>query len=114
MATSIYLGMPPPKIKEWIIADAERKYQEMLKTPLHFTAEQDGSSVSLVCYDQLANDYRGEFIDSWCEFEYSMTGKDNDWSDYTTEQVVDLDEGETVYFRAKQGDVDGNPNLDGF
>jgi hypothetical protein len=56
----------------------------MTKVPLHFTANEDGSSVSLVCfgYDE-SNDYTGGFVDSQCEFEYSMTGENN-WSDYTT------------------------------
>ena len=81
MSTSIYLGMPPPKIKEWI----EKNYKpaepevDMTTVPLHFTANEDGSSVSLVCYD----DVDTYFCDSWCEFEYSMTGKDDDWSGYT-------------------------------
>ena len=81
MATSIYLGNPLLKIKEWIMNNYK---PDMTKVPLHFTAEQDGSSVSLVCYNYRANGYEGEFVDSWCEFEYSMTGKD-DWSEYTIE-----------------------------
>jgi hypothetical protein len=89
----------------------------MLKTPLHFTANEDNSSVSLVCYD----DYdMGDFIDSWCELQYSMTGKDDDWKDYPKEAnsdklKINLDdcENKTVYFKAKQGNVDENPNLSG-
>ena len=81
----------------------------MLKVPLHFTTEQDGSTVSLVCYDI----YNAcDVYDSWCEFEYSMTGKD-DWNTYDIGSVVPLNKGETVYFRAKQGNVGGNPNLNG-
>jgi hypothetical protein len=115
MATNIYLGLPPPNVVKWIKDEAERKYQEMLKTPLHFTANEDNSSVSLVCYGyDESNDWNGGFIDSWCEFEYSMTGKNDEWSDYTTEQVIELNKDETVYFRAKQGNVEGNPNLNGF
>jgi hypothetical protein len=48
MATNIFLGMPPPKIKEWIINNYK---PDMTKVPLHFTANEDGSSVSLVCFD---------------------------------------------------------------
>ena len=43
--------MPPPKIKEWIEKNYKPAEPDMLKTPLHFTANEDGSSVSLVCYD---------------------------------------------------------------
>ena len=43
----------------------------MTKVPLHFTANEDNSSVSLVCYD----DYDTcDFIDSWCKLDYSMDG----------------------------------------
>ena len=112
MATSIYLGMPPETIKNWIIAEAERKQQEMLKTPLHFTANEDNSSVSLAYWDDLQCIYIDSW--SWYEFEYSMTGEDDDWFDYTIGQVIELNKDETVYFRAKRGDVDGNPNLNGF
>ena len=118
MSSNIFLGYPPENIKNWIIADAERKYQEQLATPLHFTAEQDKSSVSLVCSNW------EDIIDSWCELEYSRTGKDNDWHPYidpnsedeTLHQggVIYLNKGETVYLRAKQGNVKENPNLDGF
>ena len=50
MATNIYLGYPPENIKQWIIADAERKYQELLQTPLTFTAKED-SSVAFGCWN---------------------------------------------------------------
>jgi hypothetical protein len=46
MATSIYLGMPPPRIKEWI----EKNYKPenpMLKVPLTFTAEEANATFSL-------------------------------------------------------------------
>jgi hypothetical protein len=88
----------------------------MTKVPLHFTAEQDGSTVSLLCkgFDE-SNNWSGGLLDSPCEFQYSMTGKDNDWFDYTTTgQIINLNKGETVYFRATLGDVEGNSNLNGF
>jgi hypothetical protein len=47
MATSIYLGMPPPKIIEWIEKNYVKPEVDMTKVPLHFTANEDGSSVSL-------------------------------------------------------------------
>ena len=111
MATNIFLGMPPPKIKEWIEKNYKPAEPEnpMLKVPLHFTANRDNSSVKLICYD----DAESEFIDSYCEFQYSMTGKDDDWKTYETGSVIPLNKDETVYFRAKQGKVDGNPNLNG-
>jgi hypothetical protein len=91
----------------------------MLKVPLHFTANEDNSSVSLVCYD----DYdECDFIDSWCKFDYSMDGTtwntyiNPDSSDETLHRgkVINLNKGQTVYFKATLGDVDGNPNLNGF
>ena len=111
MSTSIFLGYPPENIKNWIINNYKPAEPDMLATPLHFTANEDNSSVSLICYDEI-DTY--DICDSWCELEYSMTGKDSDWSDYTTGQVINLNKGKTVYFRAKQGNVEGNPNLNGF
>ena len=88
----------------------------MLKVPLHFTTEQDGSSVRFVCYDE----FEGEYIDTWCEFQYSIDNMKS-WNDYpkngnSEESEIKLDkcENKTVYFRAKQGNVEGNPNLNGF
>ena len=107
--------MPPPKIKEWI----EKNYKpevDMTKVPLHFTANEDGSSIKLVCYDIMEEG----FIDSWCELEYSTDGMKS-WKDYpkevnSEEAEIKLDscENKTVYFRAKRGNVEGNPNLNGF
>ena len=89
----------------------------MTKVPLHFTANEDNSSVSLVCYDTTFDTI---LINSWCEFEYS-TDNMKSWKDYpkngnSEEAEIKLDdcENKTVYFRAKQGNVDGNPNLNGF
>ena len=82
----------------------------MLKVPLHFTANEDSSTVSLDCYDEIDE----MKYDSWCEFKYSMTGKDDDWSDYIAGQVINLNKDEIVYFKAKQGNVKENPNLNGF
>jgi hypothetical protein len=116
MATSIYLGMPPPKIKEWIMNNYK---PDMTKVPLHFTANEDGSSVSLVCYD----DYDTyDICDSWVKLDYSMDGKSwNTYIDPDSEdealhrgKVINLNKDETVYFKATLGDVEGNPNLNGF
>jgi hypothetical protein len=91
----------------------------MLKVPLHFTANEDGSSVSLVCFDDFNV---GDFINSWCKLDYSMDG--TTWNTYIDPnsndsslrrgKAINLNKGETVYFRATMGDVEGNPNLNGF
>ena len=90
----------------------------MTKVPLHFTANEDGSSVSLVCYDN----YEGDFIDSWCKLDYSMDGES--WQTYINPdsedetlhrgKVINLNKDETVYFKATMGDVIENPNWNGF
>ena len=120
MATNIFLGFPPENIKQFIIENYGQK--DMTKVPLHFTANEDNSSVSLVCYDNSANDYEGDFTDSLCKLDYSMDGKtwqtyiDPDSEDETLHRgkVINLNKDETVYFKATLGDVEGNPNLNGF
>ena len=115
MATEIYLGYPPENIKKWIKAEAERKYQEMLKTPLTFTAEEAGSTIKMVKYDLAPNVY----------LETSYTGEEGSWSDFIVctngengnsnndGTVITLaNVGDKVYFRAKQDNqqfaIDGN------
>ena len=115
MATNIFLGLPPPNIVKWIKDEAERK---MLKTPLSFTANEDNSSVSLVCFDENVVD----LTDAWCKLDYSMDGKswqayiDPDSADETLHRgkIISLSKGQTVYFKATLGNVEGNPNLVGF
>ena len=105
MATEIYLGYPPENIVNWIKAEAERKYQEMLKTPLTFTAEQAGSTIKMVKSDSAPTVY----------LETSYTGEEGSWSDFivcTNDEngnsnndgtVITLaNVGDKVYFRAKQ------------
>ena len=114
-ATRIYLGLPPLNIIKWI---KEHYKPDMKKVPLHFTANEDGSSVSLVCYSGSSSN----FIDSWCKLDYSMDGKkwdkyiDPDNEDKTLHRgkVINLNKDESVYFRATLGNVEGNPNLNGF
>ena len=116
MATNIYLGLPPPNVVKWI---KDNYKPDMTKVPLHFTANKDNSSVSLACFDEYEI---GDFIDSWCKLDYSMDGKtwqtyiDPDSSDATLHRgkIINLNKGETVYFKATLGDVEGNPNLSGF
>lgn len=114
MATNIFLGNPPETIKQFIIENYGSKEDPMLKVPLHFTANEDGSSVLLV----YTNDE--EYLDSYCEFEYS-TDEMKSWNDYpkngnSDKAKIKLDdcENKTVYFKAKQGNVKENPNLNGF
>ena len=93
MATEIYLGRPPENIVNWIKAEAERKYQEMLKTPLTFTAEEAGSTIKMVKSDSAPTVY----------LETSPTGEEGSWSDFNDGTVITLaNVGDKVYFRAKQ------------
>lgn len=90
MATQIYLGNPPENIVNWIKVEAERK---LLKTPLHFTANEPGTNILLKTSDG----------SSWCEFVYS-TDEMKTWNDYhVNTDVIYLDECEnkTVYLKAK-------------
>ena len=96
MSTNIFLGYPPENIKNWIIENYKPAEPDMLATPLHFTANEDNSSVSLICFDYLAYEIT---YDSYCKFEYSMSGKDDDWETYKTGSIIPLNKGETVYFR---------------
>ena len=94
MATEIYLGYPPENIVNWIKAEAERKYQEMLKTPLTFTAEEAGSTIKMSKSSSAPTVY----------LETSYTGEEGSWSDFivgsTTITLANV--GDKVYFRAKQ------------
>ena len=116
MATEIYLGYPPENIVNWIKAEAERKYQEMLKTPLTFTAEEAGSTIKMVKYDLAPNVY----------LETSTTSEEGSWTDFTVctfnedtyeanddgTTIILANVGDKVYFRAKQDNqqfaIDGN------
>jgi hypothetical protein len=101
MATSIYLGNPPPKIKEWIIADAERKYQEMLKTPLHFIAEEPNAKM--------------RFYVTEGTYETSPTGEEGSWTPYNSEDTITLANiGDKVYFRASNDKENFNARFNRF
>jgi hypothetical protein len=88
MATSIYLGNPPPKIKEWI----EKNYNTedpMLKVPLTFTAESAGAILSL-------NSNDGPDV----TLETSTTGEEGSWQPYTVGTEITLaNVGDKVMFR---------------
>jgi hypothetical protein len=118
MATNIFLGYPPENIKRFIIENYKSKENPMLKVPLHFTANEDNSSISLVCYNNDMND----FIDSWCKLDYSMDGTtwqtyidpDSEDEELHRGKDINLNKDETVYFKATLGNIEGNPNLNGF
>ena len=70
MATTIYLGLPPSNVVKWIKDNYKPDIDtDMTNAPLHFTANEDNSSVSLVCYNG------SDLGDSWCKLDYSMDGK---------------------------------------
>ena len=102
MATEIYLGRPPENIVNWIKAEAERKYQEMLKTPLTFTAEEAGAKLSLVSNS-------GPVV----TLETSPTGEEGTWTPYEVGSEITLaNVGDKVMFRAAD-DVD-NISFNGY
>ena len=93
MSTEICLGNPSEHIKKWIEDKAERKYQEMLKTPLTFTAEEAGSTVKM---------FKSSSEAPTVYLETSRTGKDGSWSSYNVGDEITLKNvGDKVYFRAK-------------
>ena len=98
--TEIYLGNPPENIKKWI----KENYKSKKNVPLHFTANEPNSSVSLMVDDG---------SESWCSFVYS-TDEMKTWNDYDG-HIVYLDECEnkTMYIQAKYGDTEDNPNRNG-
>lgn len=116
MATNVFLGLPSQNIVKWIKDNYKPDIDiDMTNAPLHFTATEDNSSVSLVCFDGM-DTY--DFMDSWCKLDYSMDGKSwNTYIDPGSEprgKIINLNKGETVYFRASLGNEELNPNLNGF
>ena len=98
MATNIYLGLPPPNVVKWIQDEAERKQQEMLKTPIHFVAEEPNATMS--------------FMIGNGTYETSTTGEEGSWTPYTSNTTITLTNiGDKVYFRA--GSDEGNENCTG-
>ena len=91
MATQIYLGKPPAKIVEWI---KENYKPDMTKVPLHFTAEEANSTITMSAVGSTPTVY----------LETSSTGDDGSWSDFTvgSTTITLANVGDKVYFRAKQ------------
>ena len=89
---NIFLGEPPANIKQWII----EHYAPPTPAagPLCFTAEQDGSSVSLVYQD----DY--EFSDPTPPtLQYSLNDTEH-WTEYEMSQIIPLAKDAKVFFKA--------------
>ena len=93
---NIFLGNPPENIKQWII----EHYTPPTPGPLCFTAEQDGSSVSLIGWD----DDMGKQIDIFASLQYSTDN--STWQDWDG-HVINLNASQKVYIKAL------NPNPDG-
>ena len=92
---NIFLGNPPENIKQWIIADYNRKQEEKRKTPLCFEAVDAGATIALKCIGNNLNT---------ATFQTSTDGQN--WSDYTYGTNITLtieeDVSNKVYFRAKE------------
>ena len=92
MSTEIYLGNPPENIKKWI----EENYKPAFKLtdPLCFTAEEAGSTVTMLIKGSAPTVY----------LETSPTGEEGSWTDFIagTTTITLANVGDKVYFRAKQ------------
>ena len=91
--SQIYLGYPPPKVREWI----ENNYYKpafKLTDPLCFTAVEAGSTITMSKNSSAPLVY----------LETSPTGKEGTWSDFTVDSttITLANVGDKVYFRAKQ------------
>ena len=100
MGTRIFLGEPPPHIKQWMKDEFDRK------GPLFFEANEAGASVAMLCWDN----YNWQQTDLKCHLQYS-TDKMATWEIYDG-SIVELDDctDNRVYFRADPA----NPNTNGF
>ena len=89
MTTNIYLGSPSSNVVKWIRDEIERKQQEMLKTPLTFTAEESRAKLRL-----LSN--RGPAV----TLETSTTGEEGSWTPYVVGTEITLTNvGDKIMFR---------------
>ena len=88
---NIFLGEPPAHIKQWII----EHYTPPTPAagPLCFTAEQDGSSVSLVHQDY------GESDPTPPNLQYSLNDAEH-WTEYEMNQIIPLAKDAKVFFKA--------------
>ena len=83
------------QLKQWIIADYNRKQEEKRKIPLCFEAVDAGATITLKC--------NGDNLKT-ATFQTSTDGQN--WSDYTygTDITLTTEDGVSnkVYFRAKE------------
>ena len=91
MSVQVFLGEPPENIKKWII----EHYAPPTPAagPLCFTAEQDGSSVSLVYQDS------GESDPTPPNLQYSLNDTEH-WTEYEINQIIPLAKDAKVFFKA--------------
>ena len=102
---NIFLGNPPENIKQWII-DHYTPPTPPASGPLCFTAEQDGSSVSLIGYD---NDMF-EQIDIFASLQCSTDN--STWQEWDG-HVINLNAGQKVYIKALNPNPNGMAKDDG-
>lgn len=98
----IFLGNPPASIKKWIIDHSGPD----LSKPLCFTAEEDGSSVSLVGWDEIMLEQINVFV----SLQYSTDNAT--WQEWDG-HVINLAAGEKVYVKALNPNPDGMARDDG-
>ena len=91
MSVQVFLGEPPAHIKKWII----EHYAPPTPAagPLCFTAEQDGSSVSLVYQDYGVSDPTPPNL------QYSLNDTEH-WTEYEINQIIPLAKDAKVFFKA--------------
>ena len=104
MSVQVFLGEPPANIKKWII----EHYAPPTPAagPLCFTAEQDGSSVSLIGWD----DDMYNQIDIFASLQYSYDN--NTWQEWDG-HVINLAAGQKVYVKALNPNPNGMAKNDG-
>ena len=104
MSVQVFLGEPPANIKQWII----EHYTPPTPAagPLCFTAEQDGSSVSLIGWD----DDMYKQIDIFVSLQYSTDN--STWQEWDG-HVINLAAGEKVYIKALNPNPSGMSRDDG-
>ena len=95
---NIFLGEPPANIKQWIIEHYAPPTP--VSGPLCFTAEQDGSSVSLIGWDNDMSDQIGIFA----SLQYSYDN--NTWQEWDG-HVINLNADQKVYIKALNSNPDG-------
>ena len=96
--TEVYLGQPPKRIKDWIIA--HHSSGDGLDKLLRFTATEAGASVRMNRMLNWKIDNTTEDSDDTklINLQYSLNG--GSWSKYTIGTTINLDENSYVEFKA--------------